>query len=557
MTEVRESVVRISVALLFGTQVLLTSVQAAEQGEPRTIKVYRVGSSSFGYQLIEMTRRLVEVSGNYRLVCDSKQDSSGYTRLEWWPKRPGLYEEWRQKTIPDIKAGRYDYVIVQTIGWLGLTPEQQNRLCTEMIPDMAERVRATGARVIFYDKYLRPLRGQEDPRARTWCGRYPEGYRLNYLLHIMAAKNAGIEKISFGGVAVTELWDIPGFGDLRFLLHDGHPGPYADYISAVNLAYLLTGEDPVDNPVRELPIWPGRFRTFEQLADSERPGERRLYEEREARMKKNAMILTDTEARILKETAMKSQRKWGGLLRENLESDQAFAATMKEIRRIQGDMLDCEKYGVDEETAQGLRAQYAAPEEPDELPPALIKKLSRKSKRAFTVSTLRNRVSELLPPDEIKKVRNEITRYWDKNNNKLRDDIYLEGTLFEAKLMKAGKRDELESVRATLIMIRYVLSLPGWRILIEHLDEDQARLVLGEYDVHGVTKRNSRAFAAYQNEHHTDKQKLYKAWDIYLDIFSDPDRLDRLRDNNYRIEVFHEADKEFAWRIEALDPDGS
>ncbi len=540
-------------ALFVAWAVLLFAITlggAAELEQPQAIKVYRVGSSSFGFDLIQMTRDIVEAPGNYRLVCDRQEDQAGYTRLDRFVTRPGLYEEWREDVMPKIEAGQYDYVIVQTIGWLNFTPEQHDMLCTEIIPDMAERIRATGARVILYDKYLRPLLDQDDPRARTWCARYPEAYRLNYLLHIMAAKHAGIEKVSFGGAAVTDLWDVPRFAELPFLLHDGHPGPYAHYVSAVNLAYLLTGEDPVGSPVRDIPLADHRYRAFNRLAGSDKAKERQLYEEMKDRMKEDRMILTDEEARIMQETAMKSRRKWGGLLRENLESEEAFAETMNEIRRIQGEMDKFEKYGLDEQTAEKLKARYAPPEEPGGLKPALVKKIRRKSKSFHSTDAgMRNYANRLLPREEVKQVHREFERYWDENNSKLRDDVYFEGKLLEARLIKAGDRDELERVRRTLGMIRYVLSLPGWRILIQHLDEEHAKTVLAAYDVHGPHKRGSRAFAAYQNEHNTDREKLFKAWEIYLDIFTDPDRLDRLRDEGYSIEVFYEADEIFQRRI--------
>ncbi|MFO7955619.1 MAG: hypothetical protein R6X33_00780 [Candidatus Brocadiia bacterium] len=553
MRDVRKALLLLTgAAVLFVGQVVSVPAQASEKAKPQAIKVLRVGSSSFGYDLIEITRAIVEHSGDYRLVCDEQKDKAGYTRLDRFVTRPGLYEEWCEEVMPKVEAGRYDYVIVQTIGWLKFTPEQQNQLCTEIIPDMAERIRATGARVILYDKYLRPLRDQKDPRARTWCQRYPEAYRLNYLLHILAAKRAGIEKISFGGKAVTELWDVPRFARLPFLLHDGHPGPFAHYVSAVNLAYLLTGEDPVGSPVREIPLGEHRWRAFNRLAHSDKPKERRLYEDNKHRIEEDHIILTDEEARILQETAMKSQRKWGGLLRENLESDEAFAETMREMKRIQGDMDKFAEYGLDEATVDRLKAQYAPPEEPGALRPALIKKIRRKSKSfSYADATLRNHANRLLRRQEVKQVHREFERYWDENNSKLRDDVYLEGRLLEARLVKAGKREELQRVRRTLAMIRYVLSLPGWRILLEHLDEEQAKAVLASYEVHGPTMRNSRAFAAYQNENHMDREKLFRAWQIYLDIFSDADRLDRLRDGGYPIEVFHEADREFERRLAA------
>jgi len=100
-------------------------------------------------------------------------------------------------------------------------------------------------------------------------------------------------------------------------------------------------------------------------------------------------------------------------------------------------------------------------------------------------------------------------------------------------------------------MVRNVLKLPAYRILLEHVSEQQQETILSEYVVTGPTKRNSPAFAAYQNEHHLDRKKLLEAWEVYIDIWTDPDLMDKLRDNNYPIEVFLEVDKEFTERIAA------
>jgi hypothetical protein len=407
--------------------------------------------------------------------------------------------------------------------------------------------------MILYDKYLRPQTGQENPKARTWCGRYPEAYRLNYLLHILAAKHAGIEKISFGGAAVTALWQKPRFARLPLLLADGHPGPFANHISAINLAYLLTGEDPAGSPVRELPLGAGRARAFRRLSESNRREDRQLYEENKHRVKDDRLILSDHDAQILQETAIKNHRTWNAILRSNLDNDCEFAATMREIERIQGEMDKFEKHGLDERTVKALQEEYAPAEDPGGLRPALISKIRRKSKSLdYADVALRNYCNRMLPREAAKTVRQEFVRYWDQNNSKLRDDVYLEGRLLEARLAKAGRRDELKRIGQTVGMIRYVLSLPGYRILLEHLSDEQADTVLAAYEVHGPSMRNSQAFATYQNEHHMDREMLIKGWDVYLDIFSDADRLDRLRDGNYPIEVFHEADREFASRIGAV-----
>ena len=64
-----------------------------------------------------------------------------------------------------------------------------------------------------------------------------------------------------------------------------------------------------------------------------------------------------------------------------------------------------------------------------------------------------------------------------------------------------------------------------------------------------MTKRSSPLFAAYQNEHHQDEAKLVSAWKVYMDIWSDPDLMDKLRKEAYSLAVVQKADREFAKRI--------
>lgn len=65
----------------------------------------------------------------------------------------------------------------------------------------------------------------------------------------------------------------------------------------------------------------------------------------------------------------------------------------------------------------------------------------------------------------------------------------------------------------------------------------------------GLTKRSSPLFAAYQNENHQDEGKMVNAWRVYMDIWSDPDLMDKLRDSAYALEIVREADREFARRV--------
>jgi hypothetical protein len=145
------------------------------QAEQQTIKVYRIGSSSFSYALIEDTRAIVESLGDYKLICDPGRGQAGYTRLDQFLTQPGLCEEWCAEQIPKIKLGGYDYVIIQTIGWLNFTPQDQDKLCTQVIPELVRQIQSTGADVILYDKYIPLQFHQKNPRGSYLVPALPEG----------------------------------------------------------------------------------------------------------------------------------------------------------------------------------------------------------------------------------------------------------------------------------------------------------------------------------------------------------------------------------------------
>jgi hypothetical protein len=541
---------RIGVVLLVALLAHPAAPECHAQELRKRIKVLRVGSSSFPYRLIEYTRAIVEASGKYELV-GAKEDATGYTRLDRFITQPGLFDEWRDEHVPKIRAGDYDFVIIQTIGWLNLTPEQQDRLCTQIIPQLAKEIQDAGAQVILYDKYLPVQSGQKDPRARTWCGRYPEGYTLNYLLHIVAAKRAGVGKISFGGQAVTELWRHDRFDRLSFLYCDSsHPGPMANYISSLNLAYLLTGESPIGSPVRDLTLGEGRERAFFNLPTSPKPGAAEMFEANKDRVGDGGLTLTDEEATLLQEAAMKSQRQWSALLRACLESDEEFAKVTQEVRRIQGEMDTFEEHGLDAATAANLRQSFAPPAAPGELPPSLIAKIRRKSRSVeYAGAEVRNYCRKFLTRDGQKAIQGTYADYWLENNSKLRDDLYFECRVLIEKALRSGARDEAARLEQVCGVIRMTLSLPAYMMLLENVSDENKRIILENYQITGATKRAALLFAAYQNERHLDEAKLVHAWKVYIGLWSDPDQMDKLRDSNYSLEVIREVDEEFARRI--------
>jgi hypothetical protein len=71
--------------------------QQDPQRSPRTFRIFRVGSSSFGPALIENTKRIVNATGRFVLDWEPKRDSAGYTRLDQFISQPGLCDEWCKK----------------------------------------------------------------------------------------------------------------------------------------------------------------------------------------------------------------------------------------------------------------------------------------------------------------------------------------------------------------------------------------------------------------------------------------------------------------------------
>ncbi|NLF39059.1 hypothetical protein GX586_06410, partial [bacterium] len=163
--------------------IIAVALLALSAHATQTIRVYKVGSSSFPPELLTDAKYIVEAAGDTTI----EWESSDYTRLDDFVLRPYLYTVWTNQHLPIIKAGNYDYVVFQTIGWYNLKPEQHEELLTEIIPDLVSIIQSYGAQVVFYDKFVALLRDEPDPLARTWAGRYPEGVYLNYLLHTMAA----------------------------------------------------------------------------------------------------------------------------------------------------------------------------------------------------------------------------------------------------------------------------------------------------------------------------------------------------------------------------------
>lgn len=542
-----------SLVLILIGAMSFTPSWAAEQDAVRKIKIYRAGSSSFPNDIIEDARRIAESSGKYQLICDAQEDSSGYVRLDEFLTRPGLQTEWTEQFLPRIAAGKYDFVVFQTIDWLRHKPEHQERLCTQILPELFARIRDTGAKVVLYDKYIPLERDQNNPKARTWSYRYPDGEQLNYLLHIVAAKKAGVSAITFSGAAVNELWNHELFRRMDFLYAGGHPGVFANYITAVNLAYIFTGEDPVGNPARELLFegWPAD--AFKKLTESNRGGDRRLYEDNIGRIKGNTFVLRDNEAQVMQKAAMASHRKWTAIMQENLNSDEVFARTLRDIKAIQAEVDKYEQYGLDARRIATLKRDFAEAAEPGGVKPADVDAIRRQSRSIRYADAELRKIVDNLPGAGGREVQQAYSHYWETNNSKLRDDVYYEGRMREKKLENAGDRDEYQRVHMTVRMINYVLAIGGYKALLEHVDDKLRSDILSKYRVSGPEAGNSPAFAAYQSKFQKDYDKLVRGWDVYLEIWENPELLDRLKTENFPLSIINEVDKEFQQRISRQD----
>lgn len=172
--------------------------------------------------------------------------------------------------------------------------------------------------------------GQASPNhsiPSKWAIRYPNAEELNYLLTIRAVvEGGGRSKITFGGEAVNALSIEQPFKSMDWLYKIGHPGTFANYITATNLAYLLTGEDTVGNAERDFVFTGHMAETMEKIAhEGNSHKDWPLYERNRDRMSEDTFTFSDEEAKAMQEQAMASHRKWSTLLQENIDDPQRCA----------------------------------------------------------------------------------------------------------------------------------------------------------------------------------------------------------------------------------------
>lgn len=521
-------------ALLLGLALAclpLAGGEGAAPAEPQVIRVCRTGSSSFSYELFEQAKAIGEESGRFKIVS-GKGDGLGFTRLDEMVRNPGTYEAFAAQRIDTLTNGKYDYLIIQTLGWVGLSPTEQMDLCGRILPDLTRRMKAKGTQVILYDRYI-----GSDGGPSKWSGSYPEGQKLNYLLHIYAAKMSGFDKISFGGEAVNALRYNPAFKDARVLYDAGHPGVFTNYMSAVNLAFLLTGEDPVGNPVRNLPMQ-GFEVDFFKKHGAGNPFADRVHGD--------LFTLTDAEASLIQDTAMASQRTWSALLRKCLTDEQAWQEVVAEITRIQGEYKQYAKHGLDPKVIARKEAADA-PSTHEGLNAGTVNTLRWKGRSVNHCGmSIRYFLSDHMPGGS-KETQRLCNAYWLETNSKFLEDVLLGADVYRTQCGLKGEREEVKRMGGICWGYKQILAVSVVRNILSRVDGEREQLFFEKIGNSGMGPSCSPTLAAYEKQHKGDKAKLIAGWDAYLAVWRDPNLLDKATADHYAqaTAVFAEADQLF------------
>ncbi|NLF39606.1 cadherin-like domain-containing protein [bacterium] len=488
----------------------------------QTIRVFRVGSSSFSIDLMDNAKQLVEAAGDYTL----EYDSASYTRLDDFVTKPYLLTEWTNQYLPVIRNGNYDYVIFQTIAWFNLKPEQHALLLTEIMPMLVSNINLSGAQVLLYDKYVELERDEPDPLARAWAGRYPEGVYLNNLLHILCAKSAGVAGVSFGGGAVHELWDDPYFDALDLLyITTGHPGPMANFLSACDLCYLITGVVPTGDVARAVPMSGWTTETFNDLPFGD-AADQALYAANSNRVHDGFLYLRDNEMATLQATAAKWHLPWAAALHSNLTDDAVFATTTSEIARIHAQMTNYAAYNLSAAAIEKLTARYTEAAE-GTLTEAEIQSCINQS-RSWNPD-VRDAALAYLTPAQTTELRNYYLDYWLQRNSKFRDDVFFESLCYFTLVKKGTNAAEVTRMEEETAAHLAVLSLAAYARLLEMITPAQRDEVLAGYSWGARPKRHSPLFGQAQMAATGDWQRLVAVWNAYFKVWDDPELMDRLK----------------------------
>lgn len=507
-----------------------------QNADPKTIRVLTVGSSSFGPDLMINANNIAMASANVRI---EPAGGAGYTRLDAFVREPGFYEEWCAKNLPMIEAKRFDVVVFQTIGWSTLTPEEQDKLLTVIFPDLVSKIRAIGPEVALYDKYVPGMRQEKDPRARKWDprGRYPDAQRLNCLLHIVAAKKAGITKITFSGEAIMAGWEIEPFKSMKYLYADGHPGLIAHYINGFCAAAMLTGVDLVGCPVRKVPYTGHTAKAFN---DEPAKGNQEFYDRWKDRISDDTFSLSDEEAKLAQEVAMQYRQYWNSRLQTALNDPAEFAKVEAEITELRAGFDKPELVGMSTKEIEAWKKQFRSGVPTDGISEGKIQACREKSKSMRDFSKLA--FKHLKAPDD-KAVLVACRNFWTEYNSKLRDDVLFEAMLHAERVKIDGNREEVTRMKTVVGVINGILNMGGYRMIHEKLPEPEKTAFLAKEN--GPGARYAPKLAAALKAAASDPNRYFKVCENYLKVWEDVNLMDKLKESKFAIEAFLEADNSF------------
>ncbi len=510
---------------------------ALSAGAQQTIRIYTVGSSSFGQKLVDQIVDLVEASGPYTV----ETGASGYTRLDQWASGEASYQAWLDEKMPDIMLGNYDYVIVQTISWFNLNPTSQEYLWTQILPDLNQRIQTAGAELILYDKYPSP-------------GCYPDYVRSNNLFHIRACVEAGISKIAWGGTSVEELGLLQYFKDMRtFYDMVGHPGPMMDYLSACAISYMITGVNPIGTSMTNISIIGWCNDWFLGLETSSEPADVAFFNAHKDRVVNAHLQLTAWEADTLQRTAMRNHLAWMDTLAANRDNAARYAATLAEIdsiRALHGQWAILYPGGVPPNVVERCQPLGAAALSEDQL--AAIRD---------TVLMWSDRVEQAaqqyLSSTEYDQLRQAYTDYWLDYNSKFRDDTYymLLVELELARMDSTPDAAEIARLEQQSVMFREVLSLPAEEMLIDMISASEADAFIAAFTWPSAPNAvYAPQFGAAQLANASQWGEVEVLREMYLDIWQNDDYMDSLRDNSYPLSTWLMVDSIFAARYASFVP---
>jgi len=189
---------------------------------------------------------------------------------------------------------------------------------------------------------------------------------------------------------------------------------------------------------------------------------------------------------------------------------------------------------------EAYREEFHAPMSANGISEYKIKKMRNKSAKMVDFSKL---VSKYLKAPGDKAAHQACMEFWTKMNGKFRDDILFEAMLHQERVTVAGNREEVARMKQVVLAINGILNLGGYRMIYEIAGSGEGG-VLGQARRPGKTL--SPHLTAVLKEAANDPARYFRACDAYLKVWTDPNLMDRLKEQKFAIEVFLEADKLFA-----------